>query len=94
MRNINYNRNVSDVTFAHLKGNIGDVTLSTKKGDFMATDKKRVQAYVTQEILDKFKVVSATKRMSMSEYSALLIEKSIEGYEIEHGKIKIESMEK
>lgn len=58
----------------------------------MSTDKKRVQAYVTQETLDKFKVVSATKKMSMSEYSALLIEKSIEGYEIEHGKIVIEEI--
>lgn len=58
----------------------------------MATDKKRVQAYVTQETLDKFKVVSAIKKMSMSEYSALLIEKSIEGYEIEHGKIKIDDL--
>lgn len=58
----------------------------------MSTDKKRVQAYVTQETLDKFKVVSATKKMSMSEYSALLIEKSIEGYEIDHGKIVIEEI--
>lgn len=56
----------------------------------MSTDKKRVQAYVNQETLDKFKVVSAIKGMSMSEYSALLIEKSIEGYEIEHGKIIID----
>lgn len=56
----------------------------------MSTDKKRIQAYVTQEMLDKFKVVSATKRMSMSEYASKLIEKSIEGYEVEHGKIKLE----
>ena len=56
----------------------------------MSTDKKRIQAYVTQEILDKFKVVSATKGKSMSEYASILIEKSIEGFEIEHGKIKIE----
>ena len=58
----------------------------------MSTDKKRIQAYVTQETLDKFKVVSAIKKMSMSEYSALLIEKSIEGYEIEHGIIKIDDL--
>ena len=56
----------------------------------MSTDKKRIQAYVSQETLDKFKVVSATKRMSMSEYASRLIEKSIEGYEVENGKIKIE----
>ena len=57
----------------------------------MSTDKKRIQAYVSQETLDKFKVVSATKRMSMSEYASRLIEKSIEGYEVENGKIKIEN---
>lgn len=56
----------------------------------MSTDKKRVQAYVTQEVLNKFKVVSATKGKSMSEYASILIEKSIEGYEIEHGKIHVE----
>ena len=56
----------------------------------MGTDKKRIAAYVTEETVDKFKVVSATKRKSMSEYAAVLIEKSIEGYEIEHGKIEIE----
>lgn len=56
----------------------------------MATDKKRIQAYVTEETVKKFKIVSATKGKSMSEYSALLIEKAVEGYEIEHGKIHIE----
>lgn len=55
----------------------------------MATDKKRIQAYVTEETVKKFKIVSATKGKSMSEYSALLIEKAVEGYEIEHGKIQI-----
>ena len=56
----------------------------------MATDKKRIQAYVTEETIKKFRIVSATKGKSMSEYSALLIEKAVEGYEIEHGKITIE----
>lgn len=56
----------------------------------MATDKKRIAAYVTEETVNKFKVVSATKNKSMSEYAAVLIEKAIEGYEVEHGKIKIE----
>ena len=56
----------------------------------MATDKKRIQAYVTEKTLDKFKVVSATKGKSMSEYASVLIEKSIEGYEVEHGKIIID----
>lgn len=56
----------------------------------MATDKKRIQAYVTEETLDKFKVLSAIKKKSMSEYASILIEKAIEGYEVEHGEIKTE----
>lgn len=56
----------------------------------MATDKKRIQAYVTEETIKKFKIVSATKNKSMSEYAGLLIEKAVEGYEVEHGEIKIE----
>lgn len=56
----------------------------------MSTDKKRIATYVTQETIDKFKVVSATKKKSMSEYTAILIEKAIEGYEVEHGEIRIE----
>lgn len=57
----------------------------------MATDKKRIAAYVTEDTVKKFKVVSATKSKSMSEYAAILIEKSIEGYEVEHGTIEIDS---
>ena len=56
----------------------------------MATDKKRIQAYVTEETVKKFKVVSAIKGKSMSEYSALLIEKAVEVYEVEQGEIKID----
>lgn len=56
----------------------------------MSTEKKRIATYVNEEVIKKFKVVSATKGKSMSEYAAILIEKSIEGYEVEHGKIKIE----
>ncbi len=56
----------------------------------MATDKKRIAAYVTDEIVKKFKIVAATKNKSMSEYTAVLIIKAIEGYEVEHGEIKIE----
>lgn len=56
----------------------------------MATTKKRIATYVTEETVQKFKVVSATKNKSMSEYAAVLIEKSIEGYELEHGKIIVE----
>ena len=57
----------------------------------MATDKKRIATYVTEETIKKFKIVSATKNKSMSEYAAILIEKAIEGYEVEHGKINIDN---
>lgn len=56
----------------------------------MSTEKKRIAAYVTEETVKKFKVVSATKGKSMSEYAAVLIEKSIEGYEVEKGTIELE----
>lgn len=55
----------------------------------MGTDKKRIAAYVTDDTVKKFRVVSATKGKSMSEYAAVLIEKSIEGYEVENGTIEI-----
>lgn len=57
----------------------------------MATDKKRIATYVTETTVNKFRVVSASKGKSMSEYTATLIEKAIEGYEVEHGEIKIEN---
>lgn len=56
----------------------------------MSTDKKRIAAYVTEETVNKFRVLSATKNKSMSEYTAILIEKAIEGYEVEHGEIHVE----
>lgn len=56
----------------------------------MATDKKRIATYVAEETIKKFKVVSATKGKSMSEYTAILVENTIKDYEKEHGEIKIE----
>ena len=53
----------------------------------MATTKKRIAAYVTENTVKKFKIVAATKNKSMSE---LLIQKAIDGYEVEHGPIEIE----
>ena len=61
------------------------------KGEEMATDKKRIATYVTEETVNKFRVVAASKGKSMSEYTAILKEKAIEGYEVENGKIKIEN---
>lgn len=59
----------------------------------MATNKKRIAAYVTEQTVKKFKIVSATKNKSMSEYTELLIQKAIEGYEVEHGEIKLDDTE-
>lgn len=56
----------------------------------MGTDKKRIAAYVDEDIIKKFRIVAASKNKSMSEFTALLIEKAIEGYEVEQGIIKIE----
>ena len=54
----------------------------------MATDKKRIQAYVNEETIPKFRIVSALKGYkSMSEYAGVLIEESIQTYETEHGPI-------
>lgn len=55
----------------------------------MSTDKKRIQAYVYEDVIPKFRIVSALKGYkSMSEYAGVLIEQSIEAYETEHGEIK------
>ena len=56
----------------------------------MATDKSRIATFVEQNTVKKFRVVASHKGKSMSEYAAILIQKSIEGYEVEHGEIKIE----
>lgn len=56
----------------------------------MATNKKRIQAYVEEEIIPKFRIITALKGYkSMSEYAGELIEKSIEEYEAQHGPIEI-----
>lgn len=57
----------------------------------MATDKKRIQAYVEEEIIPKFRIITALKGYkSMSEYAGELIEQSIEEYEDQHGPIRVE----
>lgn len=56
----------------------------------MATDKKRIQAYVDGETIPKFRILTALKGYkSMSEYASELILQSIENYESEHGEIQI-----
>ena len=59
----------------------------------MATTKKRIAAYVTEETVKKFKIVSATKNKSMSEYAEMLIQKAVEEYEQNYGILKIENQE-
>lgn len=56
----------------------------------MTTNKKRIATYVTDDTVKKFRIVSATKGKSISEYAAILIEKSIEGYEVENGTIELQ----
>lgn len=57
----------------------------------MPTEKRRIQAYVTEDVIPKFRIITAIKgKRSMSEYAGELIKKEIEEYEAEHGEIKIE----
>ena len=85
--------NASDVT-SWIYNNTGDVTCQGEKEKFfMATTKKRIAAYVTEETVKKFKIVSATKNKSMSEYAEMLIQKAVEEYEQNYGIIKIENQE-
>lgn len=54
----------------------------------MSTEKKRIQAYVKDGTIPKFKILTALKGYrSMSEYAGELIEKSISEYEAAHGEI-------
>lgn len=56
----------------------------------MGTNKKRIQAYVSEETIPKFRIVTALKGYkSMSEYAGELIEKSINDYEVKHGPIPL-----
>lgn len=56
----------------------------------MATSKKRIATYVPDETVKKFRVVSALKNKSMSEYTETLIQEVINQYEAEHGPIEVE----
>lgn len=55
-----------------------------KGGIAMPSNKPRIATYTTQNNIDKFKVISAINGMSMSEYLAFLIEKTITDYETEN----------
>lgn len=77
---------------------IAPITLFVKReGERMSkmtTDKKRITTYVEEEKVKKFKIISAHKDMSMSEYIADIINKLILAYEAENGEIKIQNSKK
>ena len=97
-----YWKGVHDIMLLKRSSNISNVTNSTyivaqvtllvknKRRLSMATTKKRIAAYVTDETVKKYKIVAATRNTSMSEYTEQLIMKAIEGYEVEHGEIKVQ----
>ncbi len=58
----------------------------------MPTNKKRIQIYINEKKIKKFRVISALKGYkSMSEYAGTLVEKSIQDYESKHGEIQLEN---
>lgn len=58
----------------------------------MPTNKKRIQIYINEKTIKKFRVISALKGYkSMSEYAGKLVEKSIQDYESKHGEIQLEN---
>lgn len=60
----------------------------------MPTDKKRIQAYVTEETTKKFRIITAMHgKRSMSEYASELIIDKIREYETEHGEIRLPEQE-
>ena len=54
----------------------------------MPSNKPRIATYTTKENVEKFKVISAIHKMSMSEYLSYLIKDSIDKYEQNFGQIK------
>lgn len=61
-----------------------------RKGKIMPSNKPRIATYTTHENIRKFKIISAYKNKSMSDYLAELIDTTIKNYEAEHGEIKID----
>jgi len=58
----------------------------------MPSNKPRIATYTSAENRDKFKVISAMHKMSMSEYLEYLINKEISCHEKEHGRIVIKGI--
>lgn len=57
----------------------------------MPSNKPRIATYTTEENVRKFKIISAYKGKSMSDYLSDIIDNTIQSFEAEHGEIKIES---
>ena len=60
----------------------------------MPSNRPRIATYTSDEKRNKFKVISAIHKMSMSEYMEYLINREIEQYEKEHGTIIIHKGDK
>lgn len=59
----------------------------------MPTNKKKIQVYENDEIITKFKVLTAIRgQKSMSDYAGKLIKQAIAEYEAEHGPIPTEQI--
>lgn len=56
----------------------------------MSTDKKRIATYIDEEIRDKFRVIAALKRISMSEYIERNIIEIVKEHEEKYGPIEID----
>lgn len=56
----------------------------------MPSNKPRIATYTTELNLRKFKIISAYKGKSMSDYLSQLINESIEKFESEHGTIELD----
>lgn len=55
----------------------------------MPSNKPRIATYTTELNLRKFKIISAYKGKSMSDYLATLISECIDKFESEHGTIEL-----
>lgn len=57
----------------------------------MPSNKPRIATYTTDNNLKKFKIIAAYQNKSMSEFLSLLIDKSINDFESEHGEIILQN---
>ena len=58
----------------------------------MTSNKPRLMTYTTQEIIDKFEIISEKENRSMSKHLEYIIKEYIKDYEKSNGKINIKNM--